>query len=446
MPKTKSIVKAWPLHIFVLLVAAICAAIGTIKIPIGSASLVLMPMLFGLIIGMAAYLTKAFKPIDSRYDKIAEKILYISIPIIIAKLGCVAGASLNIVINAGPALLLQEFGNFGTIFVALPVALILGFKRESIGMSFSIAREPNVAIIAKKYGLNSAEGKGVMTVCIVGYFIGTIFMGILAMLMANTFLHPYALAMGCGVGSASMLLASSGSLIAMFPDMANEITAYSAASNALTNLDGVIFGMFIAIPLANKLYKILEPRIGRKKPVLAPSLQDDEILEAKPPKLSLDLVLEFTLITIICMFIILLCSTINVWAECRSLDSFDFIGTFLSCIPGCLILFGISWLSLFLNAVFPKIPDLIWGTIIGMALAVPFSPTSNFVVEATNPISIMVAAIPILTYAGVSMAKNWDSFKKIGWRGVLVTIMVMFGTFVGSALVAQVCLMAQGII
>ena len=40
-------------------------------------------------------------------------------------------------------LVCQEFGNLGTILVALPIALLLGFKREAVGMTHSIAREKN---------------------------------------------------------------------------------------------------------------------------------------------------------------------------------------------------------------------------------------------------------------------------------------------------------------
>ncbi|MFR2691585.1 MAG: DUF3100 domain-containing protein [Enterocloster bolteae] len=31
----------------------------------------------------------------------------------------------------GPALILQEFGNLGTIFISLPIALLLGLKKGS---------------------------------------------------------------------------------------------------------------------------------------------------------------------------------------------------------------------------------------------------------------------------------------------------------------------------
>ena len=58
------------------------------------------------------------------------------------------------VLSAGPALL-QEIGNLGTIFLALPFALLLGLKREAIGATHSINRESNLALITDIFGPDS---------------------------------------------------------------------------------------------------------------------------------------------------------------------------------------------------------------------------------------------------------------------------------------------------
>ena len=57
----------------------------------------------------------------------------------------------------------QEFGHFfGTMAIGLPIALLLGIKREAIGATFSVGREPSLAIIAEKYGMHSPEARGVL--------------------------------------------------------------------------------------------------------------------------------------------------------------------------------------------------------------------------------------------------------------------------------------------
>jgi len=74
-------------------------------------------------------------------------------------------------------------------------------------------------------------------------------------LAAYTPLHPYSLAMAAGVGSASMMTAAVGSLVAMFPDMTEMITAFGATSNMLSGLDGLYMSLWLALPLSEWLYK-----------------------------------------------------------------------------------------------------------------------------------------------------------------------------------------------
>ena len=112
-----------------------------------------------------------------------------------------------------------------------------------------------------------------------------------------------------------------------------------------------------------------------------------------------------------------------------------------------LILFAIAFAGTILGSVFPKIPTAIWITIIGVLVAMPYNTiTAPFVVAEVNKIGILPTCTPILAYAGVSIGKDWTEFKRIGWRGIVVALFVMVGTYVGSALIAQAILAAQGII
>ncbi|MGE4214861.1 MAG: DUF3100 domain-containing protein [Anaerotignaceae bacterium] len=265
--RTKKIIKNLPLHLTCLLIVIVCESVGIIKIPVGNSSIMLLPMLFAMVIGMIVYVNKPISWINEECDTTASQFVVVGVSLLIAKMGITSGASIENVIQAGPALIFQELGNLGTIFFALPVALFFGFKRESIGLTYSIAREPNVAVIANKYTLDSPEGRGVMITYTVGTLIGTIFVGLLASLLAMTPLHPYAIAMACGVGSGSMMAASSGTLIALFPEMAEQISAYAATSNILSNIDGVVMAVLVSIPLTNTLYKHWEPIFGRRKKI-----------------------------------------------------------------------------------------------------------------------------------------------------------------------------------
>ena len=252
--------KNYKLHIIALVVVLVAELIGKHTFDIGIGTIVLLPMLFALVIGVLT--TPKFLKIAKEKEMAeAGRLISITLMLLMAKYGTTIGPTIDTVIKSSPALILQEFGNLGTVFLGIPLGILLGLNREVIGGAHSISREPNVALIAEKYGLDSPEGEGVLGVYIVGTVFGTIFMGIIASLLAtSTPLHPLSLAMASGVGSASMMTASVGSLVELYPEMADKITAFGAASNLLSGLDGVYMSVFLAIPLAEKLYAKLKKK------------------------------------------------------------------------------------------------------------------------------------------------------------------------------------------
>lgn len=119
----------------------------------------------------------------------------------------------------------------------------------------------------------------------------------------------------------------------------------------------------------------------------------------------------------------------------------------LANIPGVLILLIISLIGLILAELVPAVHVSIWITLIGVLLAMPYNTiTGPIVAEQVGKIGLLPLATPILAYAGVSIGKDWVEFKKIGWRGIIVAFLVMVGTYVGSAIIAQIILKAQGLI
>ncbi|WP_413375760.1 DUF3100 domain-containing protein [Alkalihalobacillus sp. 1P02AB] len=258
------LIKDWRLHVLVLAVVILTEAIGTIRIQIGPGVIMLLPMLFAIVIGLILYFTPLVKDKQSKH---AEPIITLSVTLLIAKIGVTIGPGLADVIAAGPALLLQEIGNFGTIFLALPIAVLLfNMKRESIGMAHSVGREPNLGLIYDKYGFESPEGKGVTTVYIFGTVFGAMFYGLIAGFLATfTPLHPLSLAMAAGVGSGSMMAAAVGSLVALYPELETQIVAFAGASNLLTYSTGMFISMFIALPMTEKLYNLFRKWKGEEE-------------------------------------------------------------------------------------------------------------------------------------------------------------------------------------
>lgn len=263
-PSLKDRIKnEYRIYLMALLFILIADSIGQIQIPLGPGKFILFPIFYALILGVISgpQVTKIMK---KKEVKAASKLVIVAICPFIAKLGINAGASIETVLSAGPALLLQEFGNLGTILLAMPLALLLGLKREAIGATHSINRETNLALITDMYGPDSPEARGSLSIYIVGGMVGTIYFGFMVSVIAmlNIF-HPYALGMASGVGAGIMMASATASLTEIYPAMADKISALASASETISGIDGIYLAIFIGIPLCNFLYKKLEPTLGR---------------------------------------------------------------------------------------------------------------------------------------------------------------------------------------
>ncbi len=239
--------KDYRLHITVLFLVIISEFIGPVEFNLTKdICVVIMPLLYAMVIGLALFLLKPVKWITKKQSKIAESAMLLFIGPLLAKLAVASGQSFHILLDVGPALVLQEFGNLGTVFLALPVALLLGFKKETIGMTNSIGRETNVAVVIDKFGFDSAETRGVLTVFIIGTVIGTLYISFLSCLCVSVLpLHPYAFAMATGVGSASMNAAALAPLLNAFPaSMSTNIQAFAGFSNLISFCVGIYFCIF----------------------------------------------------------------------------------------------------------------------------------------------------------------------------------------------------------
>ena len=146
----------------------------------------------------------------------------------------------------------------------MPVAILLGMKREAVGACFSINREYHIALINNIYGADSAEARGSLSIYIVGGMVGTIYFGILASAVAMTgIFQPEAMGLASGVGAGIMMASSSASLCAVYPEYAESIKTLASVGETIAGISGIYIHMFIAIPLCDKLYQILEPKLGR---------------------------------------------------------------------------------------------------------------------------------------------------------------------------------------
>ncbi|MGM0549252.1 MAG: DUF3100 domain-containing protein [Bacillota bacterium] len=254
------------LFLSVLVIVLATEVFGTKTFNIGPGQVVLLPMLFAVIIGISVTpkllgsKIKALKKVISmqEVEKAGTYVMIALLPLGV-KYGTLVGPNIVEVVKAGPAFLLQELGNLATIFMALPLALALGMKREAVGATASISREPTLGVIGEKYGISSPEGTGVLGTYLMGTVFGTIFFGLLGGYSVATGIHPLALAMASGMGSGSMMASASGALAEAVPGMKDQILAYAATSNMLTGVTGLYSVIFLGLPLVNFMYDKLIP-------------------------------------------------------------------------------------------------------------------------------------------------------------------------------------------
>ncbi|MGM3425621.1 DUF3100 domain-containing protein [Pseudomonas benzopyrenica] len=419
------------LYIWAALVLLIAELIGSLTIPLGPGKVVLLPMIWALLLGAAVGQVGKRMPLGLGIDRGAQvrsaAILQYALLVFIAKLGLVVGGSLPTVIAAGWALAFQELGHFvGTILLGLPVALLLGIKREAIGATFSVGREPSLAIISERYGMDSPEGRGVLAEYLTGTLFGAVFMAIVAGFIASlNIFHPYSLAMGAGLGSGSIMAAAAGAIATQqTAEVAKEVMALAAAANLITLTLGTYFTLFISLPLAVWGYRVMEPRIGRTTKASFQQSAVDAAVVDEPVELGWS-------------------ARFSAWLASGALALLATLVMSKTLPPAAFLGVVVMILAAFVGELLcqlfrRKVPAVCWVSLVAMFLTSPWCPLAPQITAAHNAVGIMALITPMLAFAGLSIAKDIPAFRRLGWRIVVVSLIASFGTFIGAAFIAEV--------
>ena len=89
-------------------------------------------------------------------------------------------------------------------------------------------------------------------------------------------------------------------------------------------------------------------------------------------------------------------------------------------------------------------PAVAYIVTLGCIVTVPGFPGAEFITKWVSKISFIGLCTPILAYAGLAIGKDLHILKKQGWRIVIVGLFVFVGTFLGSALIAEIVLRIMG--
>ena len=113
---------------------------------------------------------------------------------------------------------------------------------------------------------------------------------------------------------------------------------------------------------------------------------------------------------------------------------------------GMAILSLITLVGVWMERYLPlNISSIIYISIIGIVVALPGMPTSNFVLHYVSQVELLSIVTVFLAYVGIGMGKSWNEFKALGLRAVIVTVLVIASTYLGSAVVAHIVLVLTGV-
>lgn len=126
----------------------------------------------------------------------------------------------------------------------------------------------------------------------------------------------------------------------------------------------------------------------------------------------------------------------------------NFIGfdvAFSQSLPGVLVLLVISAAAAFLSWLIPlKLPTVAYCSILGLLCACPISPVADFVIQSVGQINFTAPLTMVGAFAGMSISNQIKQFVKQGWKMIVISVLVMTGTFFGSLVIAQVMLQLTG--
>src|SRR5690606_25037744 len=180
---------------------------------------------------------------------------------------------------------------------------------------------------------------------------------------------PRALAMACGVGSGSMVAACSGAIAGALPELRDELLAFAGASNLLTYATGLYISLFIALPMAERIFKWCSGHraarsVGAKATVeqdFAATVSDEERPERHLGQTAI-------VMAVVCV-VGWISNTING-------------GSLMMALPGMVILYAMTMLGLVITRFAPfYLPGVAWVSLVSIVVTLPWFPGNAWIIE-----------------------------------------------------------------
>ena len=123
--------------------------------------------------------------------------------------------------------------------------------------------------------------------------------------------------------------------------------------------------------------------------------------------------------------------------------------TLTECMAGGALLCAIGLGGLYFNHLISrwvKLPSMVFVALFGLLLACPLCPIHETVIDLANQSNFMAPTAALGAFSGMTLGKDFKEFAKAGWKYVVVTLLIIAGSFFFSALVAHIVLKVTGVI
>lgn len=123
-------------------------------------------------------------------------------------------------------------------------------------------------------------------------------------------------------------------------------------------------------------------------------------------------------------------------------------GELAASVQGTAIIIAIGLVGMTLSRLpgLNKMSMVFWISIVGIVCSLPGVPGSEWIVTSTKKVQFLAITTPILAYAGLSLGKDIELFKRLSWKIIPVALAVMTGTFIFAAIISQFVLKLEGVI
>ena len=417
-----------PLAATTLVLVIVAQLIGIQTLDFGIGDISLSPIIWAIVMGGVISIQR-IRRFPLRIQRFSGHFMELAVLILIAKVGLLAGTNLRLIADSGAAMLTQELGHlFGTMVFSLPLAVGLGVGRPSIGASFSIDRETSFSIVTERFGRNSPEYNGVLAVYVFGSIFGALVMTVLSSFLAGQHIFdPLALAMGTGVGSASMMVAAATAIADQHPGIRDQVLTLGSVSSLATTVFGIYVSKYLTLPLTERLYRPLSRWRGTPERVVDAPAEADLAAEqsrAEAPKTG-----RTPSPWPLYPLLLVLLGVATVMAD----DAGDTVGKALL---GLVVLTGVVIVAWYVHNV-TRLSKMILVTTIGCLLACPISPVADLINPLVDPVSLSAIGVVVLAIAGLGLGKDWGLLKAVGWRVVPVGMVSIAGSFVLATVIAH---------